>query len=89
LISDNTTLTLEKIIDFFEKVYPDHNQRTRNHILVHAGHKHLYLNVLKEPRRLTRDIASCKDAPDYAKAWEIVEERGYQKIIDEFKARYR
>ena len=88
LISDNTTLDSEKIGEVFEKIYPEYNRLTQNHILVHAGLKHLYLNVLKEPRRLSRDIVSCKRHPDYAKAWEIVEERGYREIIEQFKGCY-
>jgi hypothetical protein len=89
LITDNTTYNSdEKLGDVIAKLYPDCSRLTRNHILVHAGLKHLYLNVLQEPRRLARDIKNCKKLPDYAKAWEIVEARGYQELIDEFKGRY-
>lgn len=89
LITDNTTYDSdEKLGDVLESIYPDYSRLTRNHILVHAALKHLYLDVLKEPRRLARDIENCKKLPDYAKAWEVVEERGYKELIEEFKGYY-
>jgi hypothetical protein len=89
LITDNTTYDSdEKLGDVLERIYPDYSRLTRNHILVHAALKHLYLNVLKEPRRLSRDIENCKKLPDYAKAWEVVKERGYKELIEGFKGYY-
>lgn len=56
-----------------------------NHILVHAVHKEIYLNVLKEPERLENDILKCQKFPSYKKAWEIVERDGHEKIIEGFR----
>lgn len=56
-----------------------------NHVFVHAVHSALYLDVLKAPERLLRDIRSCDAWPAYKRAWEIVQERGYKELIRDFK----
>ncbi len=66
-------------------MFPDEkNITTLNHILVHAIHKKIYLDVLNAPNRLERDMGRCEKNPAYAKAWKTVQDGGYQEIIDEF-----
>lgn len=87
LISDNT-----KKIDWkklHQEQFPDVKETlVLNHIFVHAVHKKIYLEVLNEPYRYERDLARCERFPAYKEAWRIVNEVGYQKIIDEFKGKY-
>lgn len=59
------------------------------HIPVHAGLKAIYLDVLKEPHRLERDIEECQKWPVYMAAWEYVEKNDYKKIIEKFKNSYK
>ncbi len=66
--------------------YPNiKDKSTIHHILVHAIHKEIYLNVLKRPDRLERDIKNCQDWPSYKKAWEVVEKDGHMDIIERFR----
>lgn len=69
-----------------KKNYPDiADPAVSNHILVHAIHKEIYLNVLKRPDRLAADIEKCEVKPAYKEAWEIVEKEGYMNIVNKFK----
>ncbi|OHB09958.1 MAG: hypothetical protein A3G05_01400 [Candidatus Zambryskibacteria bacterium RIFCSPLOWO2_12_FULL_45_14] len=68
------------------KIYPKiKNRTTIYHILVHAIHQEVYLNVLKRPDRLKHDIEKCKQWPSYHRAWNIVERDGHMNIINQFK----
>ena len=68
----------------------DHTATTLYHIPVHALHKSIYLDALKAPQRLQRDIDRCQAHGnlDYVKAWEYVERVGYQEIIRQLKQSY-
>ncbi len=61
------------------------DNKALNHILVHAVHKAIYLDILKSPKRLKFDIEKCQKWPSYKLAWEIVEKKGYKNIISDFK----
>jgi len=66
--------------------YNNESELTQNHIVLFAGLKDLYLNVLKEPERLIIDLESAKNhsTPDYSKAWEIVLRDTYADITERF-----
>lgn len=68
---------LKKIKDLEE------SKTTINHIKVFAVLKYLYLDFLKDEERLGRVMQKSKEGnnKDYARAWEIVDERGYKEII--------
>ncbi|PIR45169.1 MAG: hypothetical protein COV10_00635 [Candidatus Vogelbacteria bacterium CG10_big_fil_rev_8_21_14_0_10_51_16] len=55
---------------------------TQNHIVVHAAETAVILKVFGEAR-LQRKM-SLSPNPDYIRAWELVQARGYQDILDEF-----
>lgn len=62
---------------------------TRGHILVHAVLKYLYLQVLKQPERLERDLershnAASKGVSAYQRAWEIVNAMDYMVFVCDF-----
>lgn len=78
-----------KVREIWNKMFPEAiNITSRNHILVHAVHKEIYLKYLEAPERLERDLKKCEKRPGYADAWKIVNERGHMNIIEEFKTHY-
>jgi hypothetical protein len=60
------------------------------HIPVHAVHKAIYLDILREPSRLQRDIKNNEEygAVDYIEAWSYVEKHGYKTIIRKLRKLY-
>lgn len=73
--------------DLFEKLYPKYKKEdisTRNHVLIHAIHKQIYLIFFGEIR-LKEDIRLSSRSKPYARAWEIVEKEGHEKIIEKLR----
>lgn len=64
------------------------DQKVYVHVFVHAFHKAIYLDILRDEKRLQRDIETSA-APAYQEAWNIVEERGYKELMSEFKKYYK
>jgi hypothetical protein len=89
LITDNRTYTQEALGLALEHLYPHLDQAARDHVLVYAGLRHIYLDVIREPRRLDRDVAYCRADPSHLAAWNYVEEHGHLAVLDEFRNRYR
>lgn len=57
----------------------------RTHVPVFAGLKHIYLDTLKAPERLERDMQLHKKlSPGYTRAWEIVDNTDYEQVINDF-----
>jgi len=93
LLTDNssTSYTLP-LLPEWEKLFGKQlNYVELVHIPVHAVHKAIYLDVLREPSRLQRDIKSNEEygATDYIKAWAYVEKHGYKTIIKKLRKSYR
>lgn len=82
LFSDNK---INKI--FFAKMFPTETTTTQNHIITHAILKYIYLDVLKDKKKLKNNLEKSKKSSnvDYLKAWKIVEEQGYLNLIKKFK----
>ncbi|MBU4224021.1 hypothetical protein KJ934_02270 [Patescibacteria group bacterium] len=59
----------------------------KNHIIVHALLKYIYLDILKDNSRLEKNILRSKNhgTNEYTRAWEIVEQEGYKNLIKGFK----
>ncbi len=75
------------IKSIWKKMFPNvEDRKTKNHILVHAVHKHIYLDVFKDKSRLDKNIEKDKENQPYKKSWDIVEEEGYKNIIEKFKS---
>ncbi len=71
------------------KLFPLEDNLTRIHILVHAVLKYIYLDVLKQPERLKKNMErssqmATKGIKAYHRAWEILGERGYVEFVKEF-----
>jgi len=64
------------------------NGLVRNHIFVHALMQFIYLDVLNDSVRLTKEIESCARYPLYKKAWDHVQERGYKNILSQLRSYY-
>lgn len=86
LLSDNVENIPYK--EILLKEYPEEQPLVQNHVFLHAGLKYVYLDVLKEPSRLDRDIERHLNASGYNRAWEIVEKEGYNELIERFKDYY-
>ena len=92
LLTDNTAIPHETLLlSEWQKLFgKNHTFGTVVHIPVHAVHKAIYLDVLKDPKRLERDIANNKqyEATDYIAAWDYVEKHDYKEIIEKLKKSY-
>ncbi len=61
------------------------------HIPLHALHKYLYLDVLKAPERLERELSSLRNAQPrgpHFQAWEYVNEHDYREMVDGIRKMY-
>lgn len=74
----------KKWYSYLDKVHNNETNLTKNHIIVHAIHKKIYLELFNEDR-LKLDIKTSQNDVDYARSWEIVEKEGYENIIKKFK----
>jgi hypothetical protein len=63
------------------KLYPQEKPTVAVHAILHAHLEYLYREILKRPDLLTWDIQSSKRHGDYARAWDIVAEKGYLNIL--------
>ena len=92
LLTDNTAIPHEtQLLPEWEKLFgKQHSFTLLVHIPVHAVHKAIYLDVLKEPKRLERDIANNKKygSEDYVGAWDYVEKHDYREIIKKLRKSY-
>ncbi len=96
LFTDNTSIPYDKkiLLPEWKKLFgKDYSFGLIVHIPVHAVLKAIYLDVLKDPERLERDINWSKnqtdwDASDYLNAWDYIEQNDYKQIINKLKANY-
>jgi hypothetical protein len=73
-------------------LFGEHERVTLVHIPLHALHKYIYLDVLKAPERLERELSflrTLQTAGAYLQAWDYVNERNYRGIVDEMRKVYR
>ena len=74
-----------KIID---AMFPEEKDlKVKSHIIVHAIQKYILLDILKDNNRYINNKEKFCLTESYKKSWDIVEERGYIEIINEFKNR--
>lgn len=92
LLMDNAAIPHETLLlaEWQRLFGKNHTFNTVVHIPVHAIHKAIYLDTLKDPKRLKRDIARCtqNQAIDYIAAWDYVEQHNYKEIITMLKHSY-
>lgn len=92
LLTDNTAVPHDApLLPEWQRLFgKQHSFGTVVHIPVHAVHKAIYLDTLKAPERLARDIATNKkhNATDYIAAWDYVDKHDYKTIIEKLKKSY-
>lgn len=69
----------------------EHSFTTLVHIPVHAFHQAIFQDVLKEPKRLKRELDRLKKyhGRDYLMAWDYVQKHGYKNIIQKLRKLYK
>ncbi|HLZ57290.1 MAG TPA: hypothetical protein VKR06_10110 [Ktedonosporobacter sp.] len=75
----------------WQKLFGKHERLTLAHIPLHALHKYMYLDVLKAPERLERELNAVRNFQTpgaYLQAWEYVNERDYREMVDEIRNVY-
>jgi hypothetical protein len=80
------TLSKVKKDKMFSSKYENETDIVKNHILLHAILKYIYLDILKDTGRLDKNIGRSKrhSTNEYSRAWEIVEIEGYKELINNF-----
>jgi len=73
---------------YINRKYRNETVRTRTHIPLHAILSYIYI-IFFDEKRLKRDIISKSFFYDYKRAWQIVQQEGYQNIIHEFIKRIK
>lgn len=73
----------DKWIKYVNKKYKNELKKTRSHIFLQAVHAKILLEIFGEKRLYKNVQKSIKEA--YVKSWKIVEEEGYENIIEKFK----
>jgi hypothetical protein len=74
--------------DYLNTKYHNETITTKKHIIIFAILKYIFLDILNEPIRLEKAMEDSKkhDTKEYTRAWEITEEIGYKKIIEDFNS---
>jgi len=67
-------------LDKLRKLYPNESENVIIHILVHAIHKIVFLDIYSQ-ERLDREKWVMSGNIDYSRSWEIVEREGAAEII--------
>lgn len=78
----------------WRELYGTHDQLTLVHIPLHALHKYIYLDILRDPARLKRELTSLEAshtaaASVYLAAWDYVNQQDYHEMIEPIRAIYR
>ena len=95
LLTDNTKYSMRssKKVQYLDERWKklfgkEHDFDTLAHIPVHALCKYIYLDILKDPKRLERDVEMVRVDPSYEAAWDYVDEHDYKEIIKQLKGDY-
>lgn len=86
LLSDNTKkIPVGKVL---LELFPKETRLCRNHIVVHAVLEKIYRDFFKDAARLAAVRERDQNAPDYKRAWQLVDTNGANKVIARFKNTY-
>jgi len=91
ILQENNNIVSWEVLEWLNERFPKESDTTRNHIFIHAVLKKIYINILKNPKRLKENMKRSQGHHnnDYVRAWEIVEEYGEDEIIKMFTKYYR
>lgn len=78
-------------ISIFDEMFPEETNSVKSHVVLHSILKYIYLDILKDAKRLDRNIESSRkhNTNDYSRAWEIVEKERYLEVIKKFKGKIK
>ena len=89
LLYDNTSVEVDSFVEYEQKWRSDfgdeHDIITLIHIPVHAVLQYIFDDVLHEPERTVNDKKACSNHPAYAKAWQYVDQVGYENILTQMQ----
>lgn len=92
LLTDNTkydTNLDDRLLPAWKEMFGDeHTFVTLVHIPVHAMLQYIFIDILNEPERLTRDQEACKQFEHYDLAWQYVNTHDYKRILTSLKELY-
>lgn len=77
------------VVDILSKLFPTESRLCKNHIVVHAMMTKIYTEFLKIPDRLRVIRERDADAPDYMRAWAIVDAEGAEAVLEKFRNFYK
>ena len=73
-----------------KEMFPEYDDRKiTNHIFVHAIHQYIYLDVLQDEQRLATMIEKHSQWDAYKTAWNVVQERGYQTLVEHYRTAFK
>jgi hypothetical protein len=92
LLTDNNKVKNIDLMKEWKKIFgKNHNFAVLVHLPVHALHKSIWLDILKQPKRLKRErehMAKFK-ATDYIKSIDYIDKHDYREIISRLKSSYK
>lgn len=93
LLTDNTVVNSKSpLADEWKRLFGKQPSFTALvHIPVHAVQKAIILDILREPKRLKRDIEHHQNGnhKPYIDSWNYVESHDYRRIIEDLKHSYK
>lgn len=95
LLTDNNTYSEHSQLKWvnlakrWEKLFGTHEQTATVHIPVHALCKYVFVDILKQPERVARDMEDCKRNNPYVESWKYVNSHDYREIIVQLRQDYK
>lgn len=86
LFMDNTTHDDSKTIEEWTDLFGDHEFVTLVHIPVHAVLHEIFIDIIKRPDMLDKEVRKSKG---YKDSWDYVEKNGYKDIVVQLKQQYK
>ncbi len=84
LLTDNTMNM--PVGEIWTEMFPSEARIVRNHIVVFALMRYVFIDALKRPDLLDPEYITARG--HYRKAWDVVDKQGYKNILTRFKSFY-
>jgi hypothetical protein len=79
---------LKDVKQFVKQTFPDIKPKTEVHLILYGIQSQAWQNLFGDERRQNL-IATVPEIKSYQKAWQMVQEIGYEKVVDEFRKKLR
>ncbi len=83
LLADPFVKRWPRVLSSLEKAFPGETENTLIHVLVHAVHAEVFLEVFDE-KRLAREKRIMNEFAEYRRAWKIVERVGSRELVRKY-----